>query len=44
MASGALDLGAGDWWERGSKVAGYFGEKSERVARFFWTDIREGEF
>ena len=30
-----MDLGAGDWWERGPEVAGVFGEKSERVAGFF---------
>ena len=29
LASGASDLGAGDWWERGPVVSGYFGEKSE---------------
>ena len=31
--------GRGDW-----RWLGFFGEKSERVARFFWRDILEGEF
>ena len=44
LVGGALDLGTRDWRKRESKVAEYFGEKSERVAGFFWRDIQEGEF
>ena len=44
LAGGALDLGAGDWRDVEPEVAGFFGEKSERVAGFFWKDIREESF
>ena len=44
VGGGALDLGAGDWRKRGPKVAGFFGEKFERVVGFFWRDIREESF
>ena len=29
---------------RGLEVAGFLGEKFERVARFFWRNKLEGEF
>ena len=42
QAGGALDLGAGDWRQRGPEVTEIFEEKFERVA--WLRDIREGEW
>ena len=36
--AGRWCLGPRDWRERGPEVAGFFGEKSERVAGFFWSE------
>ena len=36
--AGRWCLGPRDWRERGPEVTGFFGEKSERVAGFFWSE------